>query len=181
MAITKDSVAPSFVISPSISPVNVINNDSGTSIRCSENGTYHLEIGGNGTIGNGVFAGSGVLSANITTNATISNTLLAMGANTVNVFCLDGATNSVSFSGSINKVPPTPSMSGQTITFSDGDADNDGLDGRDLTFSWNNTTALGFSNFQSYRIYILPTSTAFSSGSQTYVALLTNANLNTWT
>jgi hypothetical protein len=78
VAITKDSVAPSFIVFPSISPFNVITNDSGTSIRCNENGTYHLEIGGNGTLGNGVFAGSGVLSADISTTASISNTLLSM-------------------------------------------------------------------------------------------------------
>lgn len=181
VAITKDSVAPTFVISPSISPASVIANDSGVSIRCSENGTYQLDIGGNGTLGNGTFAGSGTVSASISVTPSISNALLSNGSNTVNVFCLDAATNSVSFSGSINKVPPTPSMSGQTTAFADSDTDNDGVDGRDLTFSWNNANAMGFATFQSYRIYILPTSTPFSSGSQTYVKLLTDASLNAWT
>lgn len=72
-------------------------------------------------------------------------------------------------------------MAGQTTAFADSDIDNDGLDGRDITLSWNNSNAVGYTDFQSYRIYILPNSTTFNTGSQTHVKLLTDKNLSTWT
>jgi hypothetical protein len=30
-------------------------------------------------------------------------------------------------------------MAGEATAFSDGDSDNDGLDGRDMTLNWNNS------------------------------------------
>ena len=72
-------------------------------------------------------------------------------------------------------------MAGQTISFADNDTDNNGLDGRDLTLTWNATNAIGFSEFQSYRIYILPNSTSFNTGSQTAVKSIFDKNISSWT
>lgn len=181
MTLTKDTVAPTFVTNPVFTNANVIANDPGFSIRCDENGIYQIEVGGNGTFGNGTFGSSGSIVANTTINPSISNSLLAFGANVIQIFCQDAATNTVTHSGSVNKIAPTPTMAGQTTAFVDSDTDNDGLDGRDMTLSWNNSNAVGFTDFQSYRIYILPNSTAFNTGSQTHIKLLTDKNLSTWT
>lgn len=174
-------MAPAFVTSPGFTNASVTANDPGFSIRCNESGIYQIEIGGNGTMGNGTFGNSGSIVANTTINPSISNSLLAFGANVIHIFCQDAATNTIAYSGSINKIAPTPTMAGQTTTFVDSDTDNDGLDGRDMTLNWNNSNATGYADFQSYRIYILPNSTTFNTGSQTYVKLLTDKNLSTWT
>ena len=55
--ITKDTIAPT-ISGNTISPANVVANDATLSYRCSENGVYQVEIGGNGTLGNGTFVGS---------------------------------------------------------------------------------------------------------------------------
>lgn len=180
VAITKDTTAPT-ISNNILSPANVVTNDPTVSFKCSENGIYQVEVGGNGTFGNGTLVGSGSATANSTNSQTIANALLALGANTIRYFCQDAASNVGSGSGTVTKTPPTPSMAGQTVSFSDGDTDHDGLDGRDLLFTWNNANAVGFSTFESYRIYLLPASTTFDSATQTRVALLTDKNLSSWT
>jgi len=96
------------------------------------------------------------------------------GINPLSVYCIDKASNVISSTGSINKTPPTPSMAGQIGTFLDGDIDYDGLDGRDLSLAWNTGAVAGFD-------YILPVATAFNSATQTYTAIITNKNTNSWT
>lgn len=180
VTITKDTAAPT-ISNNTLSPTNVVGGNPTVAYRCSENGVYQVEVGGNGTFGNGTFVGSGVATANSTNSQSVANAFLAAGANTINYFCQDAASNTVAASGTVTKTPPTPSMAGQTVSFSDPDTDNDGLDGRDLSFAWNNANAVAFSTFESYRLYLLPAATTFDSTTQTRVALLTDKTRNSWT
>jgi hypothetical protein len=57
------------------------------------------------------------------------------------VYCRDEATNYVASAANVKKVPPTPNMS-SVNTFQDLDFDYQGIDGRDLSITWNNTAAV---------------------------------------
>ncbi|MBW7954500.1 hypothetical protein H3C61_01675 [Candidatus Gracilibacteria bacterium] len=172
----KDTTPPttSFLI---ISPANVLLNDSSVKFSCNENSIYEVRLGGTGNY-DGTFIGSGVALANTEYTTSISNNLLSIGNNTIYGYCKDDATNTSFNTGSINKVRPTVSMSNIT-SFLDNDIDNEGLDGRDLSVSWEalNDT---FDTFESYRIYLLPSNISFTGG-LSYVGLLSNKNTTSWT
>jgi hypothetical protein len=57
------------------------------------------------------------------------------------VYCRDEATNYIASVGNVKKVPPTPNMSSVNM-LQDLDFDYQGIDGRDLSITWNNTAAV---------------------------------------
>jgi hypothetical protein len=71
--LTKDVVAPvlsSFTLSPS----NIILNDSTASFVCSEDGYYQIEIGGTGTtLSSGTFASSGSVTTGVNNHIPVVN------------------------------------------------------------------------------------------------------------
>ena len=112
----------------------------------------------------------------------IPNGTLSLGSNTIYLYCQDAATNVGYATGTINKVPATPTMAGQTTSFADLDFDYDGLDGRDMTFTWNTANGVGFgSYFAAYRIYILPSSVTLDTSVHTPVTTVNTASVGTWT
>ena len=148
---------------------------------CNENGTYQLEIGGSGTMGGGTVVGSGSSSSGSTNTIGIPNSTLSLGANTIWMYCEDTATNIGSATGAITKVQPTPSMTGQVLSFADLDNNYDGLDGRDMTTTWNASTGTGFSGFDAYYLYVIPSSVTINTATQTPVASIFTASTSTWT
>lgn len=177
--IKKDTAVPS--LTDITLKTNVSTEDSPLSFKCSENWTYQVELWWNGTLWNWTFIWSWVATAWTTISQTILNASLSPWSNTVYWFCVDTATNIASTSGTITKISPSPSMNWEVTGFVDNDIDYDWLDWRDLTVTWNNTTAVAYSSFASYRIYILPSSVTFSAWNHAYVTLLTDKNINTWT
>ena len=177
--ITKDTLAPTLS-NLAIAPASVILSDSKISYQCSEEGTYTLELGGNGLPGSGTFVGSGALSANTSFSQVVTNSSLANGTNIVSAYCIDRAANVSYLTGSINKTPPTPSMAGAITSFADADTDYDGLDGRDVSITWGSGALSGFDYFESYRVYLLPAAATFSTGSQ-YIGLIPDKTVTSWT
>jgi hypothetical protein len=95
-------------------------------------------------------------------------------------YCNDNAWNFNYSTWIVNKVQPTPAM-WVINSFSDNDIDYNWIDGRDIAISWDNTSAVSSSVFESYRVYLLPSNITFSTWSQTYIKLLTDKNLSSWT
>ncbi|HRI36224.1 MAG TPA: hypothetical protein PK765_04055 [bacterium] len=102
------------------------------------------------------------------------------GSNAVQLYCFDDAENVGSGSTSVTKTTPPPSMVGKVTGLSDGDSDYNGLDGRDLLVAWDNTDAAAYSAFESYRIYILPSSTTLDTNSHTPLAIYSPSSTSSW-
>ncbi|MCK9272252.1 lamin tail domain-containing protein [Candidatus Gracilibacteria bacterium] len=171
--ITNDTTNP-VISSLTVSPASVVTNDSNASFICSEAGFYKVNVGGT-TVTNYT-----ATTAGATNNSVIPNVNLVEGSNTITVFCKDNASNEVSSTSVVTKSTTPPSMSGAVISFADTDIDYDGLDGRDLNLTWDNTNAVSYGYFESYRLYLLPSSTDLNTSSQTYVKILPDKNLSSW-
>ena len=179
VVLSKDVVAPT-ISHLAITPASVILNDSKVSYRCDEDGTYQVELGGS-SLGGGTLIGSGNVAAGVAVNQTVANGVLANGVNPIAMYCIDKAANLSSMSGSISKAPPTPSMAGMTVTLADNDIDYDGLDGRDFSVTWATNPANGFNYFESYRVFILPSTASFDSANQQFTGVATDSASGTWT
>jgi len=94
ISIVKDTIAPS-VFETSTTPSSVLTEDVTFGFKCSENGTYQVEIGGNGTqgSGSGVTVGPIAATANILNNVVVGNAYLPAGTGALWAYCKDGASN----------------------------------------------------------------------------------------
>lgn len=178
-SITKDTTSPttSFL---TITPVNIVLNDTSVRFSCSEDWIYEVRIWWTWNY-DWTFVWSWSAVANTQYTTTLLNSSFPSYSNyTIYWYCRDNATNTSFWTWTVTKVQPTPAM-WNINSFSDNDIDYNWLDWRDLTFSWDNTSAVSASNFESYRIYLLPSNISFGSWSQTYIKLLADKNLNTFT
>lgn len=114
--------------------------------------------------------------ADTATSPSLANALFNIGSNTIRVSCRDEAENVSTNSGTVTKIPPTPSMSGEVTAFADNDIDNNGLDGRDIEITWNSAIGTGFSAFALWKIYLLPSSTPLDTGVHTTIAIIADAS-----
>lgn len=178
----KDTVSPttSNVI---ISPWSVILNDPSIKFSCNENWQYRVEVWWSWTPLSGTLVKDWTqTTANTEYSTAIWNLLLSLWANTIYAYCRDDATNFSFKTWSVTKVPPTPSMVWTNIVFSDNDVDYNWLDWRDITTSWTLTQEIiDATNFESYRIYILPSNVSFNSTNQNHINILANKNTTSWT
>lgn len=152
--ITKDTAAPT-IANVTVSPANVVNNDSSTSFVCSENGTYKVVMNGFNT---GYLTATGLTASTVT----LPNANISVGSNTVTIYCRDSAGNEANTTTTVSKVALPPTMSASGLTLTDNDTTWDGVDGRDLRVTWDNTIGSTYNGFESYRIYLLPGNTAFA-------------------
>lgn len=180
VSVTKDTTAPT-ISAYSIAPGSVVTDNASATFKCSEDGTYRVEVGGGGVLGAGNSMGTAAATANTSNTATVTNASLSMGGNTIWAFCTDAAGNTASSSLTLNKVIPTPSMATETVTLADTDVDYDGLDGRDVYVTFGTGSSAGFSGFESYRVYLLPTATAFNANAHTSIGLISSAATSTFT
>jgi hypothetical protein len=178
--IFKDITVP-LISSVVFSPVNVVANNSGVMFVCSEDWKYQIEKGWNGNLSSGSVLSSGNVVANVNNNIVINNSGLSVWWNDVYVYCLDKASNYVSYKGTVNKTTPPPSLASISTSFYDGDTDYDWIDGRDFTFTWNNTTSKAYTYFESYRLYILPSNITFNASSHSYIKLLGSKDSSSFT
>lgn len=180
--LVKDTILPvtSNII---ISPWTVILNDSSLKYSCNENWHYRVELWWNWIPWNGTLLKDWTQSlANTEYNTTILNWLLSLWINPIYAYCRDEATNLSFKTWSVIKAPPTPSMLGTNITFSDNDNDYEWIDWRDITTNWTLTQEIiDATNFESYRIYILPSNVAFNSINQNNISIISNKNTTSWT
>lgn len=175
--ITKDIEAP-LLTNLSVSPANVILNNSTTSFMCSEDGEYELRLWWTGN-GDGTFIFSGSTLASKQNSVTLQNTSLSLWDNTIHVYCRDNASNTAVKATSVKKVPPTPNMS-NILSFSDTDADYQWLDGRDISVTWDNSAAAWYADFESYRIYVLPENISLNAANHKYVKLIPTKTVNSF-
>lgn len=168
--ITKDATAPT-VSNVTVSPANVVSNDSATSFQCSENGTYKVVMNAFNT---GYLTATGATTISVT----LPNANISVGSNTVTIYCQDAAGNEANTTTNVSKVALPPNMTASGLTLTDNDTAWDGVDGRDLKVTWDSAIGSTYSGFESYRIYILPQNTAFTG---TYVGLESNSGATTWT
>ncbi|MEF2175778.1 MAG: lamin tail domain-containing protein, partial [Candidatus Absconditabacteria bacterium] len=175
--ITKDITQPvisDFIISPS----SVVTGDANLTFKCSEDGFYSsCYISGENCLSIIDWTQTASLNSNINS---ISNSMLSIGTNTIIGKCKDNASNVTSNTGTINKIQPTPSMEGRIISFQDLDFDYPGFDGRDIFLSWDNTPGIGFSGFQSRRIFILPEFTQLNTSLHNYIGIESDVNKTSW-
>lgn len=176
--ITKDTISPS-ISEITVSPSNVTTENSNVSYKCNENWVYQIELRWDWTLWNWTFIWSGSVSADNTISKTIPAWSILVWTNKVNMFCIDNASNIATYSWTINKIWPTPSMSGQVLSIADNDINYDWIDWRDISITWDNTWALNFASFESYRIYVLPSSVDFNTWAQSYVKILPDKT-QTW-
>lgn len=100
--------------------------------------------------------------------------------NTINIYCKDLAWNEWMTTEKVIKVDPTPDMWAIT-NFIDDDIDNAWLNWKDISISWDNSNIIWATNFESYRIYLLPENIDFDIlSNQKYIKLITDINQNTW-
>jgi len=176
--ITRDTVAPT-ANSPVISPASVTTGNSSIIYNCSENGTYQVEKWWTWVPSSWTFIASWSQTASVNINQSISNASLSAWNNTIYGYCLDSASNYSSASWSITKISPALSMSWKVLTFWDFDADYDWLDWRDISVSWNNSWVV-WSNFESYRIFLLPSNITLNTSTQTYTKLISSWSISSF-
>lgn len=168
--ITVDTVAPT-VSNPTITPASVTTWDSNISFNCSENWTYQVERWWSWVLNAWTFIWSWSATAGVNINQTILNSKLNAWSNTVYWFCIDWASNNANKSWTVTKTSPALSMSGKILSFWDNDVDYDWLDGKDISVSWDNSWVV-WSNFESYRIFLLPSNITLNTSTHTYIKLV---------
>ncbi len=168
--ITKDTSLPS-VNDFSLSPANVTSENSSVSFTCSEDWEYKVVINTWSTI---ILQDWSSVTKNTETTVTIPNSDLSLWENEIEAFCKDKASNVFSKTWNITKQEITPSMVWSITSFSDIDDDYEWLDGRDIKVTWDTTTWELFNWFESYRIYILPSSTSLDTSIHDYVRLISD-------
>ena len=174
-SITKDTTAPT-ISDVSYWPANIVDEDVEIDFVCSEDWYYKIVM----TSPNSkelIWRTS--TSANTKNSPVISWNEFSDWENKLTIYCKDNAWNIANYNNvTITKYPPTPSMSWDVNYFADDDIDYAWLDWRDIHIKWDNSTALNFSGFESYRIYILPSSVELDTGSQNYVKLIDDSSVN---
>lgn len=173
-SITKDSINP-IINSLIVSPASVVTNDSNASFICSEAGFYKVNVWWT-TVTNYT-----ATTAGATNSSVIPNANLAEWSNTITIFCKDNASNEVNSTSTVTKSTAPPSMSGAVLSFADTDIDYDWLNWHDLHLTWDNTNAVSYSYFESYRLYTLPSNIDLNTSTQTYTKILPDKNLSSWT
>lgn len=176
--ITKDTTAPTLS-NLTVWPANIIANDVNVSFVCSENGSYQVRLGGTGTW-DGTLISSGSVLAWQPKWTTLTNSNFVLGNNPFYVYCRDEASNYVASVANVKKVPPTPNMSSVNM-LQDLDFDYQGIDGRDLSITWNNTAAVWYDDFESYRIYVIPSNISFDPNTHTPIKILSTKNDTSFT
>ncbi len=172
ISITKDTLAPT-ISNISISPWTVTTSNANLSFACNEDWQYKVNYAS--------FVGSYQTAlTNQTNNVSISNSSLSLGANNITIYCKDTAWNETTWNANINKIQPTPAMSSSWMSISDNDIWWDWVDWRDLKVNWDTSIGSSFAWFESYRIYVLPENTAFSTW-YTQLWIVPNSRINTWT
>lgn len=178
--IIKDVTQPT-ISSVTIFPASITSNDSSVSFSCSEDWFYRVEIWWNWTPWSWTIIKDWTAAiASTSYSTTLPNSNFAIWSNTVYSYCKDIATNFSNKSWTITKEEPTPSMSWKVTSFTDCDSDTEGLTWKDFCLNWNNDTAIPFTWFWSYRIYVLPSTTTFNSSTQTHVASVIDKNTTSW-
>ncbi|MDD4151216.1 MAG: hypothetical protein PHR68_01250, partial [Candidatus Gracilibacteria bacterium] len=170
VVITKDTTAPN-IYSMGLSPGAVVLNNSTGSIYCSEDGQYRFGVGSN-------YTSYKTSVKDVKNEDVIQNSWLNLGSNTVNAYCKDSVGNESTINLNITKESLPPDMTSSGLTLTDDDVQWDGVDGRDLKVTWDNTVGSTYSSFESYRIYILPENTSFTG---TWVGTVYDKNIDTWT
>lgn len=177
--ITKDTVSPS-VYNMSISKSSVVTENSSISFKCSEWWSYRVCKNDPATCST-TFQDWTSTSSWTTNSVTLLNWDFSVWANTIYAYCKDDAWNDVYSTWLVTKIEDTPSMSWATMNLQDLDTDYNGIDGRDVYVTWDNSTWLSFANFESWRIYILPSNVSFNSWTHTAVKIIASWAVNYWT
>lgn len=171
--ITKDTANPT-ISNITANPGSVVTNDPVVSFKCDENWTYLVTIGW--------FSSTNTTTAWITNNVTVTNIgNLIDWVNTINIKCIDRATNDWVWTVNITKSTAPPSLSWAISNFNDNDVDFDWLNWYDISLNWDNTLATWYTYFESYRLYLLPSNITFNSSVQTYIKIITDKNTSSWT
>jgi len=177
--ITRDSVIPT-TSSTTISPWSITTGDSSITYNCSENWTYQVERWWTWVPNSWTFIWSGSATAWININKSLPNASLLAWNNTIYWICIDWASNYSSTNWIVNKISPALSLSWQVISFADNDIDYDWLDWRDMSFSWSNSWVV-WSNFESYRLFLLPSGVTLNTSTHTYVQLIASWSVSSFT
>ena len=170
--IIKDTVNPEINLlgyTANITTQNVVLD-----YTCNEDWDYKIEVT-NGSWTNNVVDYTSTTAAT-EVNTSIPHTDLELWSNTITVYCRDNASNEVSQTGSVNKVPPTPSMTWEVTSFIDNDIDNNWLNWLDIKIDWNSTIGSNFGFFESWRIYVLPSSTTLNTSTHNYISLIADSS-----
>lgn len=174
--ITKDTQNPTIELLSYTA--NITTKDVEISYKCNENGYYKVET--QNSWGTTLIRDYTSILANIETEENLAHSNFELWVNTLYVYCKDEAENEVFQTGSITKHQPTPSMLWEVTSFIDNDIDNNGLDGRDIRIDWNTTVGENFTWFESWRIYLLPSSTSFDAQVHNYIGIIPSSSSGTF-
>ena len=169
--ITKDTVDPEINLLGYTA--NITTQNVNLDYTCNEDWNYKIEV----TNGSWTITAVDYTSTTAATevNTSIPHTDLELWSNTITVYCRDNASNEVSQTGSVNKVPPTPSMAWEVTSFIDNDIDNNWLNWLDIKIDWNSSIGSSFVYFESWRIYVLPSSTTLNTSTHNYIWLIADS------
>lgn len=178
-SIELDTTAPIF--SDLTNTWAVIWEDANAKFSCNESWEYKIDVINSLSTTTEVTAWTWYTNDTLI-STTIPNSTLSDWNNTVRIYCKDGATNVWSYDLTILKEPEAPDMT-WVVTLSDNDSDLSGLDWRDITITWDNTTGLASPYFVAYRLYILPSWTTLDIDTHSDIKVIVDANTNsfTWT
>lgn len=174
--ITKDSTSPT-ISNIWTSPASVVTGDSSITFTCNEDWFYKVCHNTPTTCVNTVTDWTAT-TANTENSSAVTNWILALWSNDFTVYCRDNAYNETSYTwATVTRVAAPPSMTWATITLADNDTSWDWVDGRDISVSWDTSNGEWFTWFESWRVYLLPTSSAYNTW-HTYIEL--NATASEW-
>jgi hypothetical protein len=182
--ITKDLTSPTVTIA-SITPSTVSTGGVATlTWSANESGSYEARVGGsdcsNGNLATGNNASGSYTagSGNILSAIPVAD-LGNEGSNTIRV-CVTDAVNNTGNSTTTVSRDTTPPDSVSNVVLVDNDNANDGVDGRDISITWNPTS--NDASFSNYRIYLLPNGIAFDIAIHATIAVLSgNQSTNNFT
>jgi hypothetical protein len=172
--ITKDTSNPE--ISQVSYRADITTEDSNVDFVCSENWEYRLEKWWNGVLDSWNVLSTSSIDWGSDNNIVITNNddNFSLWENNFYVYCIDEASNYISQDITITKTTLPPSLDWITTSFSDLDNDYQWIDWRDFTFTWDNTLAVEYEYFESYRLYILPSNIDFDEDNHSHIQLLTS-------
>lgn len=176
ISITKDITAPSFTL-VTVSPANVTTQDSTVTIKCWESWTYKMC---KWAWCDSLIKDWTAIVANTNTAVVVSNSILSIWSNSIYFRCKDSASNETSDSSVITKVDNPPSMVGWITLFEDNDTDNDWLDWRDFHLTWDNTSWVNYTSFESWRIYVLPSSVTLNTSTHNPIIVDADKTHSSW-
>jgi hypothetical protein len=180
-SVTKDTTSPYISTLAYTSNVSLSNSDA--KFYCWEDWYFAWEIWWSWSLWTWTWWISWTSTSSWTTNTfTIQNGYLSSWANPFYVYCKDNSSNISYKTWSVTKTIPILSMSGMVLSFWDNDIDNNWLDWRDLSISWQKPS-WDISNFYSYQLYVLPSNISFSSSSywNNYITYIQNTDTTSYT